>query len=149
MFRPSALVIAGAVLMTAGAAHAQEAAAPVAPVAGPESSAVPWYQRFTTSTGVTHSLTGVAEDDHRISPAWSLNQRWGITVDVREARRMERLSEGRGDQTAVGAFYQFTPSLRVGGEVSVETTPDRPVAADSQNSDEPRAGVRIESAFRF
>jgi hypothetical protein len=108
---------------------------------------VPWYQRFTTSTGVTESITGESENDRRIAPAWTLNQRWGVTLDVREAQRIERLPESRGDQASVGAYYQFTPRMRVGGEVSVEEQPATIAATPSE--DEPRAGVRIESAFRF
>lgn len=153
MFRPSAFVIAGAaVLATAGVAHAQQA--PAAPVAqATESSAnraaVPWYQRFTTSNGVTESITGQSENDRILAPAWTLNQRWGVTVDLREAQRIERSPEGsRGEQASVGAFYQFTPNMRVGGEVSVETE-ERPIAIAPVDRDEPRADVRIESAFRF
>ena len=132
MFKPSTWVIAGAAIMaTAGVAHAQDA--PVAPVAGaaPASSAVPWYQRFTTSSGVTESITGDTENDRLAAPTWTLNQRWGVTVDVQEAQRIERSPEGgRGDQASVGAYYQFTPRLRVGGEVSVEEqTPLAPVPA--------------------
>ena len=150
MFKPSTWVIAGAaVLASAGVAHAQ--GAPVAPVAGaaPPSSAVPWYQRFTTSSGVTESITGDTENDRLAAPTWTLNQRWGVTVDVREAQRIERSPEGgRGDQASVGAYYQFTPRLRVGGEVSVEDqTPLAPVPAPDEETT--RAGVRIESAFRF
>ncbi len=149
--KPSALVIAGAVLATAGAAHAQERQ--VAPIRAAETqAAVPWYQRFTTSSGVTENVTGDVENDRILPPAWTLNQRWGVTVDVREAQRIERLPEGgHGDQTSVGAYYQFTPRVRVGGEVSVEMT-DRPGAAQpAQGLDETeaRAGVRLESAFRF
>ena len=149
MFRPSAWVLAGAaVLATAGVAHAQQAPA-VGAVAGnaeATQAAVPWYQRFTTSTGVTESITGDTENDRILAPAWTLNQRWGVTVDVREAHRIERLPEGRGDQTSVGAFYQFTPNVRVGGQLSLETTAP-PGAHEEQ--EEPRADVRIESAFRF
>lgn len=151
MFRPSALVIAGAVLATAGAAHAQERAVTAAPVIGAqESPAVPWYQRFTTTNGVTESITGDAENDPLPPPTWSLGQRWGVTLDVREAQRLERSPEGgRGEQTSVGAFYQFTPSLRVGGEVSLESS-NRPGApVEERSSEDPRAGVRVESAFRF
>ncbi len=152
MFRPSAFVIAGvAALATAGVAHAQQApAAQVAPAAESSRAAVPWYQRFTTSHGVTESITGQSENDRILPPAWTLNQRWAVTVDVREAQHIERLPEGsRGDQASVGAFYQFTPSMRVGGELSLES-PDRPVAlSPAERETEPRAGVRIESAFRF
>lgn len=152
MFRPSAWVIAGAaVLASAGVAHAQErtVAAPSVRADTPAaaSAAVPWYQRFTTSTGVTESITGESENDRRIAPAWTLNQRWGVTLDVREAQRIERLPESRGDQASVGAYYQFTPRMRVGGEVSVEEQPAAIAATPAE--DEPRAGVRIESAFRF
>jgi hypothetical protein len=142
-------VIAGAaVLATAGVAHAQDRPA-TGTQAEAATGAVPWYERFTTSNGVTESITGVHENDRRLVPAWALNQRWGVTLDVREAERVERLPEAsRGDQTSVGAYYQFTPGIRVGGEVSLETTaPPGPVP--SQDDDEPRAGVRIESAFRF
>jgi hypothetical protein len=153
VFKPSAWVIAGAaVLATAGVAHAQDRQ-PIAPASGASvtttQAAVPWYQRFTTSTGVTESITGETENDRVLTPAWTLNQRWGVTVDVREAQRIERLPDGgHGDQTSLGAFYQFTPRVRVGGEVSVETT-ERPLVGTTENEDEPRAGVRIESAFRF
>lgn len=150
MTKASAWLIAGAaVLATAGVAHAQERQVAAPPTASAGSgSAVPWYQRFTTSNGVTESITGDAENDRILAPAWTLNQRWGVTVDVREAQRIERLPEGRGDQTSVGAYYQFTPNMRVGGELNVETTP-APGAVARDPQEEPRADVRIESAFRF
>lgn len=148
MSKASAWLIAGvAVVATAGVAQAQTRT-PVAPaVDAPASSATPWYQRFTTSNGVTESITGESENDRVLPPAWTLNQRWGVTLDVREAQRIERSPDGgRGDQTSVGAFYQFTPNMRVGGEVSVES--QRPSVV-SQQQEESRADVRIESAFRF
>jgi len=153
VFRPSAWVIAGAaVLATAGVAHAQDqtgVAAPGASISRSDQGAVPWYQRFTTSSGVTESITGQGEDDRVLAPAWTLNQRWGVTVDLREAEPIERSPEGRGDQASVGAFYQFTPSMRVGGQLSVES-PERPLTvAPMTDDEEPRAGVRLESAFRF
>lgn len=151
MFKPAAWVLASAVLATAGAAHAQQQQQPVLNAseanAGP---AVPWYQRFTTSNGVTESVTGDRENDRILPSAWTLNQRWGVTLDVREARVIERSPErGRGEEAAVGAYYQFTPRVRVGGQFSVESA-DSPVASPVRREDEePRAGVRIESAFRF
>ena len=140
-------------MATAGVAHAQtRPAAPVNPTAEARASAaaVPWYQRFTTSSGVTESITGVTENDSQLAPAWTLNQRWGVTVDVREAQRIERVPDGgRGDEASLGAYYQFTPRMRVGGQLSVETV-DRNLAAPADpTADEPRADVRIESAFRF
>lgn len=150
MFKPCAWVIAGAaVLASAGVAHAQDRPVTPAPGTSAPSAAVPWYQRFTTSSGVTETITGDSENDRLPAPTWTLNQRWAVTLDVREAQRIERSPEGgRGDQASVGAYYQFSPRLRVGGEVSVEQqTPLTP--APREGEDEPRAGVRIESAFRF
>jgi hypothetical protein len=148
VFKPSAWVIAGAAAMaTVGVAHAQDTPS-VAAEASSANAAVPWYQRFTTSNGVTESITGEGENDRVLPPAWTLNQRWGVTVDLREAQRLERLAEGgHGDQASVGAYYQFTPNMRVGGELNVET--EQRANALSPTEDEPRADVRIESAFRF
>jgi len=149
VFKPSAWVLAGAaVLASAGVAHAQDAPVTAPSEAAASRSAVPWYQRFTTSNGVTESITGQSENDRILPPAWTLNQRWGVTVDVREAQRIERLPEARGDQASVGAYYQFTPNMRVGGELSVETEQRQNAIAPARR-DEPRADVRIESAFRF
>jgi hypothetical protein len=139
-------------LATAGVAHAQDRPAAPASVSNntAAAAAVPWYQRFTTSTGVTESITGEAENDRLVAPEWTLNQRWGVTLDVREAQRIERRPEvSRGDQATVGAYYQFTPGVRVGGEVSVETRERLSQTPGVENDEEPRADVRIESAFRF
>jgi hypothetical protein len=140
-------LIAGAVIATAGAAHAQQAEpAPVAS-ATESNGSMPWYQRFTASNSVTEAATGDHDNVRLPQAAWTLNQRWGVTLDVREAQRVDRLPEAsRGDQTSVGAYYQFTPRMRVGGELSVED-PERPGVA--READETQAGVRIESAFRF
>ena len=151
MSRTSAVLIAGvAILATVGVAQAQErVAAPVPSVQSAE-GAVPWYQRFTTSNGVTESIAGDQEAG-LLAPAWTLSQRWGVTVDVREAQRIERAPDGgHGDQTSVGAYYQFTPNISVGGQFNLETTPAPGAAPVARvNEDEPRADVRIESAFRF
>lgn len=141
------LIAGAAVLATAGVAHAQDSQNVTSTITETR-AAVPWYQRFTTSSGVTESITGDGENDRVLAPAWTLNQRWGVTLDVREAQRIERSPElNRGDQASVGAFYQFTPNMRVGGELSVETEQRSNLIAPRQ--EEPRADVRIESAFRF
>jgi hypothetical protein len=149
--RTSAVLIAGvAILATAGVAQAQERVAAPVPSAQSAEGAVPWYQRFTTSNGVTESIAGDQEAG-LLAPAWTLSQRWGVTVDVREAQRIERAPDGgHGDQTSVGAYYQFTPNISVGGQFNLETTPAPGAAPVTRgNEDEPRADVRIESAFRF
>lgn len=152
MIKPAAWVIAGAVLAAAGAAHAQEPVTPLV-IQNTETTTAgtPWYQRFTTSSGVTETVTGEIENDRITPQAWTMDQRWGVTLDVREATRIERSPEGgRGDQTSVGAYYQFTPRVRVGGEFSLETTqiPGAGIVRRDEE-EEARAGVRIESAFRF
>ena len=149
MLRSSAWLLAGAVLATAGVAHAQEAA-PVSAELTESRAAVPWYQRFTTSNGLTGTITGIPENDRSFAPAWTLNQRWGVTVDVSDAARIETGPDGavvRGGEAAVGAYYQFTPTARVGAEVRVADPSER-LAAEN-GAQEPNAGVRIESAFRF
>jgi len=158
--RAYAWVIAGAaVLASAGVAHAQQRPAVAAPsVTAPASESpaeatagVPWYQHFTTTNGLNETLNGDSANDQTIAPTWTLNPHWGVTVDVREAQRVERsLDGGHGNQTSVGAYYQFTPGVRLGGEFSLETSP-RPGTPDAllQRNDEPRANVKIESAFRF
>ena len=152
MVKAYAWVVAGAAVMaTAGVAHAQQR--PIltsAAEADATQSAVPWYEHFTTSSGLTEAITGDRENDRSIAPSLNLNQHWGVTVDVREAQRIERDPVGgRGDQTSLGAYYQFTPSLRVGGQVSLETPHPGDATVTGTHIDEPRAGVRIESAFRF
>lgn len=148
MLKSSAWLLAGAVVMTAGVAHAQPTASAASQAAETQAS-TPWYQRFTTSGGVTESIAGSDENDRILPPAWTLNQRWGVTLDVQEAERIERSPEGgRGDQIAAGGYYRFTPSLSVGAQVSVETTP-APGVAPASRQEEPRADVRVESAFRF
>lgn len=163
MAKGFAWVLAGAaVLASAGVAHAQQRPAVAAPaVAAPASQApaettagTPWYQHFTTSSGLSQTLNGDSTNDQTIAPTWAINPHWGVTVDVREAQRVERaLDGGHGNQTSVGAYYQFTPGVRVGGELSLETSP-RPGTPEAAlvgpvNRDEPRANVKIESAFRF
>jgi hypothetical protein len=150
-----ASVIAGAaVLASAGVAQAQQrVAAPsiTVPRSEAESSAgVPWYQHFTSSSGLTESLNGDPDEDRSIGPTWTLNPHWGVTVDLRSAQLAERSLDGaHGNQTSVGAYYQFTPSVRLGGEVSVEAPAPAGSPALQPRQDEARANVKIESAFRF
>ncbi len=141
MFRASAMAIAGAVLVTAGPAHAQDTTPAERAAVRAE---VPWYERFTYGQGPSETMTGLGPSDRISQPAWTLSQRWGVTVDVRQAERSAGpAAPSATDQTAVGAYYQFTPRVRVGGRVSLrEETPAETPAGEA-------AGVRLESAFRF
>lgn len=134
-------------LAAAGVASAQEAAPSRPEARASVGTSLPWYQRFSASNGVVdqESQSAVA-----VTPAWSLSQRWGVTVDVREAQRLQGVDRDfESNQAALGAFYQFTPRVRLGGELSVgEIRSDSPIDSNSEES-EPAAGVRIQSAFRF
>ncbi|MGE0046628.1 MAG: NtrZ family periplasmic regulatory protein, partial [Hyphomonadaceae bacterium] len=122
----SAFLFASAVFVTAGVA---------APAAAQESvqernavrAEVPWYERFTYSQGAPETLSGVGPQDRRGVQAWQPTTRWGVTVNLREAARTPVVPVPGDRETAVGAYYQFTPSVRVGGQVSVGVSQD-PVA---------------------
>lgn len=109
---------------------------------------VPWYERFTFSAGTTDQASNLGPVDRRGPQAWTPSTRWGVTVNLREAERVTTAPTA-GDETAVGAYYQFTPSVRVGGELSVGTRREPLAAARRDEETEPSAGVRLESAFRF
>lgn len=150
MLKPSVIAFAGAVLVTAGTAYAQDATPAERNAVRAE---VPWYERFTYGQGPTETMTGLGPTDRTAQPAWTLSQRWGVTVDIPTAERSQVSRVPSRSETAVGAYFQFTPRVRVGGQVSVRDpenslSPAAP-AAPGQREDEPVAGVRLESAFRF
>ena len=143
----SAFLFASAVLVTAGAAapgvaYAQDSVAERNAIR----AEVPWFERFTLNHGPNQTTTGPGQSDARGVQAWQPATRWGVTVNLREAERSVT-APVPGDETAVGAYYQFTPSVRVGGQVSVGRS--EALTTTQQNRDEPEAGVRLESAFRF
>lgn len=141
------LIIAGlgvAASLGAGSAFAQTAqgaAARAAPSAAADD--LSWDQRFTQSAT---DASGWADSDTRAALSWRPNTRWGVTLNVRDA---DRASVTGRDEARVGAFFQFTPRLRVGGEVSVEERKSAGLAAQGRPQDEASAGVKLESAFRF
>jgi hypothetical protein len=140
------MFLAGAVLLTAGVsapgvALAQETVAERAAAR----AEVPWYERFTYSQGPSQTTAGDAAADRRGVQAWTPSSRWGVTVNLREATEASAR-----DETAVGAFYRFTPNMRVGGQVSIGTQSVQGVPpAQRARENESAAGVRLESAFRF
>lgn len=142
-------VIAGlsvAVTLGAGGAFAQ-VAQPAEPTAAAPPQDMPWSQRFTQSV---ESGSGWADSDTRAALSWRPTARWGVTLNVRDG---DRASVASQDEASVGAFFQFTPRLRVGGEVSVASPRAGPLAnprlQGQAGSEEPSAGVKLESAFRF
>lgn len=136
--------LAGAAFVAVGAAHADETTDDRAAVA----AETPWYERFTLSQSPDVMAGGaVGPDDQRDRAGWRVNGRWGVTVDVnRSARPVAQAPAAPRDQTAVGAYFQFTPTMRVGGQVSVAPAQS---AVGAPRDEESTADVRIQSAFRF
>lgn len=137
-------VMGAAVVAASGVAEAQTRADRSAVVAE-----VPWYERFTYSSGVSEpapswSTVNPRAESQPVAPA----ARWGMTLNLGE---QERLSAAEAisprEEAAVGAFFRITPSVRVGGRVSVAPQPINP--GGRRPEDEPAAGVKLESAFRF
>lgn len=134
-----------AAVSAAGTAHAQETVADRQAAR----AETPWYERFTYSppalSGGTSALT-----DRRPSSTWVQDGRWSVRVDAQENRGPAALNPAPRDSAALGAFYQFTPRLRVGGQVTVaEPALRAQPQADRDQADQPDAGVKLESAFRF
>lgn len=137
-----------AVVASAGAAHA-ETAKPVTAAVKPAptvSTEIPWFERFTASTTdetAKPSTAGAA--DQTITAM--LTSHWGFSVNLRDADRSKTAPRG---EAAIGAFFDFTPRIRLGGEVRVADpivggAPGSVGAAPRETS----AGVKLESAFRF
>lgn len=113
---------------------------------------VPWFERFTfNSGGSDEALPSWSTVNPRAPGAAVASARWGMTVNVGEAE--QRLTEAgrltQESEAAVGAFYRFTPRVRVGGQVSVAPQSVAPGADRLNERREPEAGVRLESAFKF
>lgn len=139
-------------LATVGVAHAQPTRSAEIASSASSNGELPWYQRFTSSSGLTETLGADGQQQGAsFAPSWNFNNHWGVTVNVREARRVEQGGvEGLSpEQASVGAYYQFTPRMRVGGAVSLGAPQPGALAPSATDSAENDAGVRIESAFRF
>ncbi len=130
--------------LAAGDALAQTALGEVAAAAPPQQQDMPWHQRFTLSSGETTAAW--ADSDTRAALSWRPSARWGVTLNVRDG---DRGSVTAQDEASVGAFYQFTPSLRLGGEVSVAAPLAAAPLPGGPQEDATTAGVKLESAFRF
>jgi hypothetical protein len=140
-------IIGIGVVVAAGAGVAQaEETKPVAQ-ALKVANETPWFERFTASTaGVAVRNAPLAER----SMTWAPSARWGVTLNLKDTDRTK--TSATRDETALGAFYDFTPRLRVGGELRVAdptaTTGSAGAKSNVANPDA-TAGVKLESAFRF
>lgn len=74
---------------------------------------------------------------------WDQKGRWSLKLDLSEP-------VGRGMQARdvqAGAYYHVTPSLRVGGAVSLGETPSQDGRTDLPQNQAPR--VKLETSFKF
>lgn len=141
-------VLAGAVFaaaLVAGGGPAFAQASGVVQRQDPAATA-PWYERFTFGSDPALSTRAAPRADLRPAVPITPRSRWGLTLGV--PAQAER-AQGQAGRASAGAFYQLSPRLRVGGEVTVPQ--DR---GFSEKSRDPRAkdegaGVKVEGAFRF
>jgi len=133
---------------------------------GAAAAEVPWYERFTFSPGSPGNpgVVGLSGAD-RVA-GWTANNpraeggspaaarpsaNWGVTFNVGEAERIEgAIAPEPRKETAVGAYFRFSPRVTVGGRVSL-AEPKSGDRVDLRRTDreDPEAGVKLESAFRF
>jgi hypothetical protein len=128
---------------SAGIAHADETKSISRALKAPN-AATPWYEQFTASNGEPARAASGASDQ---TVTGMVTAKWGFSLNLKDADRTRTVAR---DETAVGAFYDFTPRIRVGGELRVAD----PVAAGAppgrrSGAAETGAGVKLESAFRF
>jgi hypothetical protein len=97
----------------------------------------------------TDNLAGVTLDQGQWGPQpmrhslqWD-KKHWSLTLDMTEP--VGRPVQGRDVQA--GAFYHITPSLRVGGAVSLGDTPAAPDRSNLPQTQAPR--IRLETNFKF
>lgn len=139
----AALVFATALVAGSGTAFAQ--ASGVVQRQDPAATA-PWYERFTFGSDPALSTRAAPGADLRPAVPITPRSRWGLTLGVPAQLDRPLAQPGR---TSAGAFYQVSPRLRVGGEVTVPQE-----RGFSDKSRDPRAkdegpGVKVEGAFRF
>ncbi len=144
------VIIGIGVVMAAGAGVASaEELKGAARAFKPLAEETPWFERFTASNATeAASATPLAQAERTMS--WSPSARWGITLNLKDTDRTK--TSATRDEAAVGAFYDFTPRLRVGGELRVADPNAMAAAGPGAKGgirSEPTAGVKLESAFRF
>jgi hypothetical protein len=139
-----AIAIAGATVALCGVAHAQ-ADTPAERAA--VRAETPWFERFTVNNTPQETVGGAGPANRSDAAGWRVNGRWAVTVDVNEARRLGPTPATPQDERSFGAYFQLSPTLRVGGELRVAPGREGAVGAGEEGAQD--ADVRIQSAFRF
>lgn len=101
---------------------------------------------FSVKNDFTNAASGVQSprDDKRTLRFDAKKGRWGLKLDLDQpsSREMEM------QDVQAGAYFKVTPSIRVGGAVSLgETNPA--IAARKAQQPDPAPRVRLETAFKF
>ena len=127
-----AAVTATILVMAAGTAHAQvKAPAKAAPGAS-----------FTARERFAPDLNEWGPQRTNRSLQWDAKKgKWGLKLDLNETT----VRDMRFNETGAGAYYKITPSLRVGGGVSVNSQDD----AGTVGLREKAPKVKLETAFKF
>jgi opacity protein-like surface antigen len=138
-------------LVGIGVAISTFCGAAAAQPAQPAAADKPWYERFTTTHGLSDAQKSWAPAENSELKIRA-GKSWGVMIDVREADRNRVLEKGNGG-AAFGAFYDFNSRFRVGGRLSVRSqdTPgvQAPIGVRPGAADNTDAGVKLESAFKF
>ena len=71
--------------------------------------------------------------------------RWGMTVNVESPRTREP----EWTDVKAGAYYRVSPSLQIGGAVSMGDAATQPEAFRKVVPQQPAPRVRLETAFKF
>lgn len=101
---------------------------------------------FSVKNDFTSPAAGVQypTDDKRTLRWDAKKGRWGLKLDLDQpsTREMEL------QDVQAGAYFKVTPSIRVGGAVSLGETNPAIAARKAQQAD-PAPRVRLETAFKF
>lgn len=106
---------------------------------------VPWNQRFTFGSQFNDVQDEWALSKEVLAAQATFSNKWGVTV---VQRNQVSVTPAPRDWLAAGAFYNLTPRVRFGGELSVSSKP----GAESLNLRSPAqvdTGVKVEGAIRF
>jgi hypothetical protein len=133
-------------VLTAEVASAQDTRPQTSPTPSSTRATTPWYEQFSLGGPQAQDPNRWSGSQSRASVRVTPNQqsRWAVQVDVNDRDRTQLRQQ---QSVAAGAYYNFTPRIRVGGEVSFSSTPNQDLARTAPDAGE--AGVRVQSAFRF
>lgn len=112
------------------------------------SAELPWYRSFTLRSSEIED--GAFMRLKKPDLEFRAGNQWGLSVGMDE---QDPLLEAR-DRMSAGAFYEFSPRFRLGGELSFVapgelriSTPQDSILPVSPIDEQPR--VRIESSIKF